>query len=260
MIKNKLKKAFTLTELIMVIAIIWILMMWMTVYIWWSGEKTKIIEAEWCANSLWWVMDNYLYYALTSRTLSGENDTIYSYYIQLSWWTLTSNKNCITSEFTWSNPIFCNEIVLGYHTWNSDLTIGDSPAVYQERTIWDVCRQNKSNLWFYRSWLEGNVSYLKMNKWFAQTNIADRNVFYIVDDNTDNNERERSLLWEIIIVMCSDDNCTWRKQIAKWVVDSRSQTISLIKCKYYDENDLRMCKIWEDCKQYDPDNPTVCLD
>ena len=244
--KYKLKKAFTLTEMIMVIAIIWVLMMWMTVYIWWSSERTKIIEAEWCATSFWWKIDNYLYYALTSRMLQSWDDQISPnfYYIQLSWWTLTSDDNCVASNFTWDSPIFCNEIVFSYSTWNLGYT--DHPTVYETNTIQKTCRQNNTKIWFYWSgWsnaIEENIEYIKMNKWFSPSDVANRNVFYL-----ENSARTyQPLRWEIMIVMCSDERCTWWKQIAKRVVDARSQTISLKKCKFYKDDDLRLCKTWED--------------
>ena len=243
MIKNKFKKAFTLTELIMVIAIIWVLMMWMTVYISWSSERTQIIEAEWCATSLWWVMDNYLYYALTSKVLSSWNNKISPnfYYIQLSWF--NTDENCVSDAFE-SSWALCNQILLWYST--GELVVWENPAIYQTLTTKNTCSQNQSRIWFYRSWWdnpqEKNIDFIKMNKWFSPTNITDQNVFYI-QNRTRNN---KLLLWEIIIVLCSDDECSWRKQIAKRVVDARPQTISLKKCKFYEEDDPIRCQERED--------------
>lgn len=237
--KNKIKLAFTLTEMVMVIAIIWILMMWMTVYISWSSERTKIIEAEWCASSFWWIMDNYLFYALTSRILYSWNSPISPnyYYIQLTWGTSSSDNSCISSNFTWDNPIFCNEIVLWYSTWN--LWYSENPAKYQSLTIQNTCRQNQSKIWFYRKWLNDsdNIHHIKMNKWFSPTSITDQNVFYLEKWPTN----DKLLLAEIMVVLCSDDECSWHKDVAKWVVDARSQTISLKKCKFYEEDDPTTC-------------------
>jgi len=67
MFKNK--KAFTLTEMIIVIVIIWILMMWTTVYLQWSDDTRKVIEAQWCASTIWGTINNYIFYSLTSKNL-----------------------------------------------------------------------------------------------------------------------------------------------------------------------------------------------
>lgn len=244
------KRAFTLTEMVMVIAIIWVLMMWMTVYISWSSERTQMIETQWCATTIWWVMDNYLYYTLTSRNISWNISPKY-YYIQLTWWKSSVSENCSKGN-TW---IFCNQIILGYSTW--DLGSDQNPSVYQTIKPSKVCRQNQPKIWFYwdettTSW---NIKYLKMNKWFSPTSISDKNVFYLQWNGI--YSTYRPLLWDIIIVMCSEEECDSRKEIAKRKIDSRSQSITLVKCKYY-EDDKIQCKTREDCKIYNSDDPTVC--
>ena len=57
--------------------------------------------------------------------------------------------------------------------------------------------------------------------------------------------------------MCSEEDCDSWKEIAKRKIDSRTQTITLVKCKFYEDNKTE-CKTWEDCKIYNSDNPTVC--
>ena len=51
------------------VAVIGILMTAMTIYLDGSGERSKIIEAEWCAATLDGEIQNYMYYALTSKKL-----------------------------------------------------------------------------------------------------------------------------------------------------------------------------------------------
>lgn len=236
------KRAFTLTEMVMVIAIIWVLMMWMTVYISWSSERTQMIETQWCASTIWWIVDNYLYYTLTSRNLSWNISPKY-YYIQLTWGNFSVDNNCSSKNFE-SSWTFCNQLILWYSTW--DLGFDENPLVYQDIKPAKACRQNQPKIWFYRdepttTW---NIRYLKMNKWFSPTSISDKNVFYLQEHI--NWSPKKPLLWNIMIIMCSDEDCTWRKQIWKRVIDSRSQTITLVKCKFYSEDDKRLCETRED--------------
>ena len=229
---NSRKKAFTLTEMIIVVTIIWILMMWMTVYIGWSLEKTKIIEAQWCAASLWWEINNYLYYTLTSKTLKINNTTTVSpnfYHIWLTW-----HSDCRGTSAT-QNGNFCNGIVFGYSNTNSN------PIFYETHNVWNTCRQAQPKLWFYRSWgtATNHIKYLTMNKWFSPLNINEMRVFYL---QWSQSQDSKETLWNIVIVLCSDDDCTTRKQVWKRDVDWRSQTISLKKCKFYDDTDPNKCK------------------
>ena len=73
-----------------------------------------------------------------------------------------------------------------------------------------------------------------MNKWFSPTNEANKNVFYISGSSTE-------LTWDIKTTACFDKDCSNKKEIWKFWVDARSQTISRKKCKFYDE-DPTQCK------------------
>ena len=227
---NKLsKKAFTLTELIVVVAIIWVLMLWMTVYIWWSDERSKIIEANWCAWALGWKINNFVYYALTSKNINSTSPDYY--YIQLSWLINSSTSN----NCTWAkNP--CTKLIFSYSTWNSSI------KPYETHTVKDDCRQNQVNLWFYRSWdAVRDIKYIRMNKWFSPTSIAETKVFFLQSSNDVN----KLLNWNIIILLCSDKSCSWWKEIGMWKVDARSQTIHYKKCKFYKTDDPQLCETRE---------------
>ena len=78
-----------------------------------------------------------------------------------------------------------------------------------------------------------------MNKWFSPLNINEMRVFYL---QWSQSQDSKETLWNIVIVLCSDDDCTTRKQVWKRDVDWRSQTISLKKCKFYDDTDPNKCK------------------
>ena len=248
-------------------AIIWILMLWMTVYLWNSGDRAKSIEAEWCANALWWVLSNYVYYTLTSRNLrvvlpdgSERADSPSYYYIQLTWWTSNSSHRC-TPENIWGWH-FCNDILLLYATWYENPE--SHTNLYRKATIPNTCRNGKPHLWFYRSgWAHTwNIEYIRMNKWFTPRDVQGEKVFYIKDNNWEANESKTQLLTgNIIVVLCTDETCGWRKEIGKWQIDARAQTISFKKCRYYREGEeSNLCKTREDCAVYDETDPTLCIE
>ena len=211
----KNKKAFTILEITLVVAVIWILMVWMTIYLWWSDEKRAIIEAQWCASTIWGEMTNYVFFALTSKNLRLEDSNSVvspdTYTIWLS--------NC--SEF--DGDTLCNSLNFWYQIWWGSI------EPYKEVTVKNTCRQNQSNLKFFRNWWDNTVY---MNKWFTTTKLNDSRTFQLEWWN---------LLWDIIIVFCSNDACSPKKEISKRVVDWRSQTISQHNCAFY-EDDWFKCK------------------
>ena len=251
-------------------------MLWMTVYLWKSGERAKIIEAEWCANALWSTLWNYVYYTLTSRNLRVKIDddteitispTYYS--IELTWWTQTSSKRCIP-ENIWSWH-FCKDIIL----WYSETTwfITEPPfSGYQTVNVSNTCRHWKPYLWFYRSWWyhTWNIDYIRMNKWFTPKEVKAEKVFFMHDINWTSDEDSKVLIWDIIVVLCSNDTCQCpdtnkkcepRKQIGKRQIDARSQTIDFKKCRYYfDGENSNICKTREDCRVYSGTDSTVCME
>jgi prepilin-type N-terminal cleavage/methylation domain-containing protein len=231
MFKNK--KAFTLTEMIIVIVIIWVLMAWTTIYLQWSDETRKVIEAQWCATTIWWYINNFIFYSLTSRNLRISASNIISpdiYAIKLA--DCNSNDLCDSIEF-----------------------YGDEEK-YQTINIYDTCHTSQNNLRIRRGWDEGekpsNDSIIKINKWFSPKKLSEKNIFYI-DDNW---ATPPPLIWEIIMVLCLDKNCSVTKDVTERVVDWRTQTISLRNCAYYNEN--RTCKTREWCACYNPEDPTEC--
>lgn len=217
-------------------------MMATTVYLGWSGEKRKVIEAQWCANTIWWEINNFLFYTLTSKNLKiSDSETISpNYYIvELTWW--ETNSNCSSSNL-------CKEINLSYSTWENPIDI----TPYKTLNISNTCQQNNQPLRFYRSWFD--TTYVIMNKWFSPKSISDKNVFYL-KNNTNNNI---SLLWNIIVWLCINSECSNPKEIWKFVADARSQTISFRYCKFYDNDNPSKCKTREGCQVYDENDPTTC--
>lgn len=246
---NKKFKSFTLIELIIVIAIVWVLMMATTVYLWGTDEKRKVIEAQWCAASIWGEMTNFVFYTLTSKNLRYNDKPVSpTYYIVSLTWSSTSH-NC-TRDHTWS---LCNTIVFSFLTWNT-FNINKS-VIYETKTPWDICHWLNSNIKFLRSWsTNNNISYAKMNKWFTENeeNTSDHNVFTLGPT--------QQFVWDIVTVLCLNSDCSTPKEISRFVVDWRSQTISTKNCKFYEANDANKCKTREDCQIYDPNDWTVCLE
>ncbi len=227
--------------MIVVVMMIWILMMATTMYLGWSDEKRKTIEAQWCTNSIWWEINNFLFYTLTSKHLKlSETETISPnyYIIEFTWW----NSSYCSS---WNK--MCDKINLSYSTWDEPTDIN----VYKTITISSACQQNNQQLKFFRSWSE--ATQIIMNKWFSPRSINDRNVFYLKDINNNT-----LLLWYLIVWLCLNKDCTDPKEIWRFVADARSQTVSLANCKYYDNDNPTKCKTREGCQIYDSSDPTTC--
>ena len=227
MLANK-EKAFTIIEMVVVIAMVWILIMATTIYLWWTDERRKVIEAQWCAASLWWEMANYVFYALTSKNLRDNNDKVVfpsSYMIQLTW---DSGVACNSGVRNWLSG-HCDKLNFLFKTWGTD------SFSYKIYSAWNSCRWNNARLSLYWDW--DDVDYVEMKKWFMPTrDSAKGEVFYL---KTNFNNR---LTWNIIVWLCLNSECSTPKEISKWVVDARAQTISTGNCKFYQENDPTKCE------------------
>lgn len=223
------KKAFTIIEITLVICIIWILIAWITVYLWGTDDRRAVIEAQGCASTIWGRINNYVFFALTSKNLKLENEwitvspTIYT--IQLSGWNSTDIKPCNAINASGDN-ILCDKLIFWFSTW-WDL------GLYKEITVRNSCRQNQPHLWFFWSGENNNtIKKVVMNKWFTTINLNNSNTFYLDGG---------SLVGDIIIALCNNDECYPRKEISKRVIDWRSQTISQYNCGFYDDE-------WFKCK------------
>lgn len=237
MFKNK--KAFTLTEMIIVIVIIWILMAWTTIYLQWSDETRKVIEAQWCATTMWWLINNYIFYSLTSKNLryGSEPESPDLYAIKLT--------DCDPNQL-------CESLKFFDYIYNSNNGKYEEWVYSKTYKISETCHTSQENIKLKRVWLN-NSSEIKMNKWFSPKSISNKNIFYIQDW-----ESTPELLWEIIMNLCLDKNCNTTKEVSERVVDGRTQTIYLRNCDFYNED--RTCKTREGCKKFKTDDPTACED
>ena len=234
MLNHKIK-AFTLIELVIVVTMIWILMMATTIYLWWFDEKSKIIDWQWCARSIGWEINNFLFYTLTSKNLRLSENEIYSpnyYIIEFTWWNW---NNC-------SSGNMCDRINLSFTTWN--LVNNNNIKLYKTLSVWNTCQQNRQPIRFYRSWTDEN-GYIVMNKGFIPVQVNNRDVFYIKTNSS--NEK----IWDVIVWLCLNSDCSSPKQIAKFAVDARSQTITTKNCRFYQDNDQTKCRV----REWDPDQP-----
>ena len=228
---NKNIRSFTLIELIIVVAIVWILMMATTIYLWGTDEKRKVIEAQWCAATIWGHMTNFAFYALTSKNLRYNDKPVSpTYYIVSLTWSSTSH-NC-TMDHSWS---LCDTIIFSFSTWDS--LNSNNIVQYETHTPWNTCRWSNSHIKFLRSWsTSNNINYAKMNKWFTENenNTSDHNVFTL--------EPWSQFFWDIIVVACLNSDCSTPREITKFAVDWRSQTISTKNCRFYEVNDANKCR------------------
>ena len=227
---NKKDRAFTIIELILVIAIVWILMMATTVYFW-TDDKRRSIQAQWCVTTIWWEIHNFLFYALTSKRLRLDENTTVSpeyYIIQLTWALNEADTGC---NSTWS---ICDEILLSYATWDDTIETYSRPSL-------NSCHWWGVKIWYYRSG-ESNINLLKMNKWFSATSDSpfDRKVFALEDFTGD-----KILLCDIMVVLCINSGCQEPQEISRFAIDWRSQTITIKNCIYYEDDDLNKCKTRE---------------
>lgn len=243
-----IKKAFTLVETIIVVAIIGILMSWMTIYFNRWQEKSLLIAAEWCENSLNWELYNWIYNTMTSKVIKWWDDFISPDIYEIS--LKNSEKD---DDRCWSGS-FCDTISLNYFT-NDDT--GWWRLTYNDLTSKNTCRLSQWNkLAFYWSWCIidweikscdlGNEKsipkVIRMSKWLAPMPDFFQKNFFVEDWNDDANI---SLDWEIIILLCFDSDCSSTKEIWKRIIDARSQTVSLHKCKFYNEEDASKCETRE---------------
>ena len=214
---------------------IWVLIMATTIYLWWTDEKRKIIEAQWCVATIWGEIHNYLFSTLTSKKLKISNSQKESpnyYIIGLTWW------DCLNG---------CDEINFSYSTWDEPTNI----EIYKTLSVSKTCQQTKQPLKFYWSW-GNNTEYIVMNKWFSPRSNINKKIFYIEW------WWSQTVLWDIIIGLCLNKECSTPKEISKFVVDWRSQTISVRNCKFYQESNPTKCKTREGCSLYASSDPTLC--
>ena len=111
-----------------------------TVYLGGSDEKRKIIEAQWCANTIWWEINNFIFYTLTSKNLKIGDDPISPthYIVQLSW----SNDDWTAPDCLIWDP--CDKLVLSYITETDESSIN----TYKTLSTANTCRQTRQPLNF----------------------------------------------------------------------------------------------------------------
>lgn len=236
--------AFTIAEIIVTIALIWILMAWTTIYLWWMSEKAKLIEAESCAYSLNWELTSFTFDVLTSKKLkiNWNLETPRAYRVSLNWWNTTETlPECYTSN-TWK---FCDKIKLWIFTW----TISWASTEYKTLTQKEKCKtlSNGTTILFARSWDIYKV--ISMNKWLSEIkriewDLPNNKPMSVNSFNSPNLENINNVdtYWIINIYMCQNWFCENPKNFARRIIDSRSQTIELNRCRYFSWDNPLACE------------------
>lgn len=144
--------------------------------------------------------------------------------------------NC--SKWNYINEwIYCNE--LSFHAENDS-----NKYAYKTYNVRNTCRQNQVDIWFfYSGWASSDIRNISMNKWFAPRSVSERKVFYLLHSGW--GDENKLTEGDIIVVLCPSDECRNWKEVAKYHVDARVQSISFHKCRFYQEDGIT-CDTRED--------------
>lgn len=204
-------KGFTLVETLIVIIMIGLLSMSMMTYLGGNDERVLRYKAEWCVKTINGKLQNFLNFALTSKsfTLSGALFSPDYYVLWFSWMTVS-----------WFDHFVLNGITL---SWDNKLLEKVSKS--------DCTNELDKELRFVVTWSQ--FSWVFMSKWFRQITPKDRFIFVLTWWNS------YPFTGEVLVKLCETDEC--KKDIAKWVFDTRVQSIFLKMCLFYKEESLDEC-------------------
>jgi len=161
------------------------------------------LYGEACINNLYGDVSNYLYSAITSKALLSWTTKVYPnfYYI----WFLTGQ----------------NAINFGYYTWTTS-----NPALSITRKnltlTWTVPSNYNCKTSSYNIIISGLYTLLQINKWLVEDSSL-RSM--IINPWTSNNP----FTWEIKFLLFPIGS-TWYKEIGKFEIDTRTQTIKNKTC------------------------------
>ena len=211
-------KGFTLVETLIVIVMIGLLSMAMMTYLWGNDERVLKYKAEWCVKTIDGKLQNFLNFALTSKSFS-------------SWWNLLFSPDYYYLVFSWvTDKIFSQFSFLG-KTLSGD-----------QQVLWTISRLNCMNeldkdLRFEITW--NYFTGIVMSKWFRPVTVKDTFTFILTTGSTANG----IFTGEVLVKLCETEEC--KKEIAKWIFDARVQSIFLKMCLFYKEGSLDECETWE---------------
>lgn len=197
-----MKKGYTLIELIVVIAIIWVLLLaFRNVF---QVKNKDALYGEACINNLYGEASNYLYSAITSKAITSGDTKIHpdTYYIEFD---TSADTNAI--RFTYKTG---SETHL-----RKDLSFtgisGDMPSNYN-------CTTNAYNIIL--SWASFRT---QINKWLTEdANLQSMSLSGRgIDRNTFSSE---------VRFLLTYPGSTWYRELGKFIVDTRTQSIKSKMC------------------------------
>jgi prepilin-type N-terminal cleavage/methylation domain-containing protein len=193
------KRAFTLIEIVIVIAIIGILSVGIVSFLD-NGEKTKLYQAETCLNEINGKLKNFTNAAMTSKKLQTPPTEVFpEYYI---------------IEFTGTHTI-----LLKYET-------STTSGTYQKILLSGGCREGETNFVF-----SGTLpfSQIRMNKGFRQIKSNELFTFSLVGGATPS-----LFTGEVQGNFCLDETCA--REFVKRKIDTRAQGIFTERCLFYHDD------------------------
>lgn len=182
------------------------------------NSKTQRYKAETCMNNLNGELQWFMRAAFTSKQLRVGNTEVFPNYYNI--------------EFrVWEGE---NKIRFLYST-GAIKSIGTE---YKSISLNDYCKQKEVSLLLTGVipplWWDSGKMLIIMNKGFRQVEPQEITTFSI--DTT-----VGAFTGSVQFNICVENSCT--KELGRWIIDARSQTISPITCRFYSETNSNLCEV-----------------
>lgn len=200
------KKWYTLVELIIVVAIVWILMVAFRGIF--EIKNRENLYGEACINNLYGEVSNYMYAAITSRALLSGANKIYPDFYAIEFETYKNQINFL--YMTWSTRNY-----LSWSTRKSLGITGNVPSNYN-------CKTNSYNITM-SGWINWPVILLVINKWLSEDTSL-RSIY--IDDPLS----KAIFTWEVKFLLIDAKWAPWYKELGKFSIDTRTQNIKNDLC------------------------------
>jgi len=209
---------FTLIEILIVLIVIGVLSMGMMTYLGWNDERALMFKAEGCLTTIDGKVQNFLNYALTSKSFD--------------FWGTFFSPDYYTILLSGTTNDGYNQFVLYGSTGES------ARQLIHKVSKSDCMNEFDKDFRFVISWTA--FSWIVMSKGFRQVNPKDTFTFALTKESL----LTGTFTGSIIVKVCMDDSGC-KREIAKWNIDTRVQSIFLKKCLFYKEDSADECGEWE---------------